>query len=231
MTVCKNRVVLQKSLELARERNDVVFVLMAAQSCVWKLISVTWEVHEMFLKCAWKHEVRHRKIHNEMSWVMSEEVMKNIRAKQDAMSSFYTRALKLSQEALKNTLDFIVTAKWDLVSTPAVSFLPVVQEVNSALQHRWAEKSEEEELRREYEELTKDTLGPSLESRILYNKKIQEKLDEMGIAYDFLKKQIKADEQLLKKIDWEPAPKEDKEKSEPKEKPVVKRTLKKAEAQ
>lgn len=81
-------------------------------------------------------------------------------------------------------------------------------------------------------ELTKDTLGPSLESRILYNKKIQEKLDEMGIAYDFLKKQIKADEQLLKKIDWEPAPKEDKEKSEPKEKPVVKRTLKKkAEAQ
>lgn len=157
MTVCKNRVVLQKSLELARERNDVVFVLMAAQSCVWKLISVTWEVHEMFLKCAWKHEVRRRKIHNEMSWVMSEEVMKNIRAKQDAMSSFYTRALKLSQEALKSTLDFIVTAKRDLVSTPAVSFLPVVQEVNGALQHRWAEKSEEEELRREYEELTKQT--------------------------------------------------------------------------
>lgn len=157
MTVCKNRVALQKSLELARERNDVVFVLMAAQSCVWKLISVTWEVHEMFLKCAWKHGVRRRKIHNEMSWVMSEEVMKNIRAKQDAMSSFYTRALKLSQEALKSTLDFIATAKRDLVSTPAVSFLPVVQEVNGALQHRWAEKSEEEELRREYEELTKQT--------------------------------------------------------------------------
>ena len=85
------------------------------------------------------------------------------------------------------------------------------------------------------QELTKDNLGPSLQSRILYNKRIQEKLNDMGISYDYLKKQIKTDEQLLKKIDWEPVAKESlksKEKSELKEKPVVKRILKKqAEAQ
>lgn len=157
MAVFQSRAALRESLLLSKERKDVMFVLMAAQACVWKLISVTWEVHEMFLKWVWVCAVRRRKIHNEMSWVMSEEVMKNIKAKQDAMSSFYTRALQLSQEALKNTLDFIATAKRDLVSTPALSFLPMVQEVNSVLQHKWAEKSEEEELRREYEELTKQT--------------------------------------------------------------------------
>lgn len=155
--MCQNQADLRKNLLLSRDRCDVVYVLMAAQTCLWKLTSVTWEVYEMFLKWARRACVRGRKMHNEMSWVISKEVMEGIKAKQDAMSSFYTRALNMSQQAMKNILDFVAIAKQDMITMPSFSSLPVIQDVNSALLQKWAEKSEEEACLKEYSELTKQT--------------------------------------------------------------------------
>ena len=125
--MCQNQADLRKNLLLSRDRCDVVYVLMAAQTCLWKLTSVTWEVYEMFLKWARRACVRGRKMHNEMSWVISKEVMEGIKAKQD------------------------------VITTPSFSSLPVIQDVNSALLQKWAEKSEEEACLKEYRELTKQT--------------------------------------------------------------------------
>ena len=47
-------------------------------------------------------------------------------------------------------------------------------------------------------EFSRENLGESLDFRVAYNKKIQSKLQEMGITYDFLQKHIDEDEALLK---------------------------------
>ena len=38
------------NITLMQQRADIISILMAAQVCVWKLISVAWEIHEMRLR-------------------------------------------------------------------------------------------------------------------------------------------------------------------------------------
>lgn len=81
-------------------------------------------------------------------------------------------------------------------------------------------------------EFSRENLGESLDFRVAYNKKIQSKLQEMGITYDFLQKHIDEDEALLKGLNkgQKKEEKEEKEVTGKKEKPVVKRVLKKEKA-
>lgn len=48
--ICRNFEESKMNITLMQQRADIISILMAAQTCVWKLISVAWEIHEMHLR-------------------------------------------------------------------------------------------------------------------------------------------------------------------------------------
>lgn len=140
-----------------QQRADIISILMAAQTCVWKLISVAWEIHEMHLRSVLLKLMMYRKVQNEMCWMMSKEVMETIQTKTDYMTQTYTNALRIAQVCAEDVLKYIRTTHDDLFSTYCSASVPATKLVYEELQKKWDEKSEEKLLTEEFSELTKHT--------------------------------------------------------------------------
>lgn len=147
----------QMNITLMKQRADIISVLMAAQVCVWKLISVAWEIHEMRLRYLSNPLFICRKVHNEMRWMVSKDTMDSIQTNNDFMTQTYNNSLRIAQVCAEDLMKYIHTTREDLFTTYCSTSAPSTKLVYEELQKKWVEKSEEQELMEAFSELTKQT--------------------------------------------------------------------------
>ena len=98
-----------------------------------------------------------RKAHKEMSWANSSGKEMTITSKEDYLSSTYNKALQIDQLFTDALLKFLQSTRKDLFGTPMTGMVAETKQVYTKFMSLWNEKSEEEELEKEFLDLTKQT--------------------------------------------------------------------------
>lgn len=98
-----------------------------------------------------------RKVHKEMSWANSTGKEMTITSKEDYLSSTYDKALQIDQLFTESLLKFLQNTRKDLFGTAMTDVDVETRQVYTKIMNLWKEKSEEEELEKEFQDLTKQT--------------------------------------------------------------------------
>ena len=91
-------------------------------------------------------------MHKEMSWANSTGKEMTITSREDYLSSTYDKALQIDQLFTESLLKFLENTRKDLFGTTTAG-----KQVYTKIMNLWKKKSEEEELEKEFQDLTKQT--------------------------------------------------------------------------
>ena len=98
-----------------------------------------------------------RKVHKEMSWANSTGKEMTITSREDYLSSTYDKALQIDQLFTESLLKFLENTRKDLFGTMTAGKDVETKQVYTKIMNLWKEKSEEAELEKEFQDLTKQT--------------------------------------------------------------------------
>lgn len=92
-----------------------------------------------------------------MSWMSPTEMTELFRGQEDSLTFTFDSALRIAQVCGLTILRFLDVAQKDLINTTVLDLFPDMQSVYAGLNQKWKKVSEQEELKKEFENLVKQT--------------------------------------------------------------------------